>query len=130
MSGAITVQVTLRVARGAASQQATIDAWLATRDETRQPSSGARALAILAEGAFSELVAPAQAAVTRLAAGCVCCVGWIPMRVHLQRAVRAGARSILLLIASDDHLPRVRDMLQQPALGFSIRLDEGDSANP
>jgi hypothetical protein len=127
-----TVTIALRAARGAADQQREIDAWLArtgsaARDpkrDARQVASDGRELAIVAEGAFFELVAPAGVALTRLAAGCVCCTGWIPLRVHLQRAVRAGARSILLLVASDEHLPRVREMLGQSQLGFDARIDE------
>lgn len=132
MSEPIEVRVALRVARGASDQQREIDAWLARWDVTdahdvasdaRRRSSDGRELAILAEGAFFELVAPAAVALTRLAAGCVCCVGWLPLRVQLQRAVRAGARSVLLLIATDEHLARVRDMLLQAQPGMNIRID-------
>jgi hypothetical protein len=124
MRGEASVAIALRVARGQEARQAAVDVWLARADDARCAAPDGRGLAIVAEGAFCELVAPAQVAVTRLAAGCICCVGWIPLRVYLQRAVRAGARSILLLVASDEHLPRVREVLRPEKLGFDARLDE------
>ncbi len=105
------IALTLRVANGAAAQQATLDAWLdepaerATRsDETRR--------VVIAQTAFSDLQAPLAVVVVRLAAGCVCCVGQLPLRVTLTRVIRQRPDAILLLLANEQHASEVRPLLQ------------------
>ena len=98
-----------------AAQQACLDAWL-----ERHPI-GARA--VVAESAFAPLAAPANVALLRLTAGCVCCIGQVPLRVGLTRIVRTHRpERLLLLLASGDHVDRVRMLLTDGSLGarFSV----------
>jgi hypothetical protein len=120
-------RVVLRVARGAAAQQAALAAWLAATPAGRR--------AVIAEGAFTPLDAPAEVEIARLAAGCVCCLGLVPLRVALTRLLRsARPRELLLLVASDAHLPRLRALLAGGELGLLDLVDapaDGDrAANP
>jgi hypothetical protein len=97
------IEITLAHARGAA-QQAIVDAWLRRGD----------------------LV------VTRLTAGCVCCVGQVPVRVAVTRSLRAmdamRPRALLLLVSQDAHLPRLRAQIERGELGAGIALVEQDFA--
>jgi hypothetical protein len=114
------IVLTLRTAHGRAAQQAAIDAWLGG-----SPGDGRTGAAILAEGALHELDVPPQVPLVRLAAGCVCCVGLVPLRVSLTRLVRASRpRRLLVLIATDEHAARVRRLLAGDGLGFDLR-EEG-----
>jgi hypothetical protein len=114
--GAAPVRISLRRANGAPARQAVLDDWLATAPEAPR--------AVIAEGAFADLVAPEDVAVARVAAGCVCCVGLVPLRVTLTRLLRTvRPRSLLLLVATDDHLPRLRALLDAGELG-AVLLDE------
>jgi|DewCreStandDraft_4_1066084.scaffolds.fasta_scaffold124577_2 hypothetical protein len=111
---AAAIEMTLRVARGRAAQQATIDAWLADRRDRGDE----RAPAIVAEGAFFDLRVPPDVALVRLAAGCPCCAAQLPLRVALMRLVRgARARNLLLLIADAAHAERLRALAANGALG-------------
>jgi hypothetical protein len=108
----------LRVARGQAEQQAAIDAWLHTQPAD---ANGAPHLAVIAEGAFFELTVPQNVTVARLAAGCVCCVGLLPMQVTLTRLLRTvRPRALLLLLADAAHFERVRSMVARGQLGVSL----------
>jgi hypothetical protein len=110
------VRVSLRRAAGAQARQAVLDSWLATVPAAPR--------AVIAEGAFVDLAAPDDVTVARVAAGCVCCVGLVPLRVTLTRLLRTvRPRSLLLLVATDDHLPRLRAMLVAGELG-AVTLDE------
>ena len=104
------VRVALRVAQGSAAQKAALDDWLAAAPPAP--------CAVLAEGAFIDLDAPAAVEVVRLAAGCMCCLGIVPLRVALTRLLRAHRpQSLLLLVATDAHLPRLRALLDSGDLG-------------
>lgn len=107
--------VTLRCARGARAQQAALDAWLAGAPPAPR--------AVIAEGALFALAAPEDVAIERLAAGCVCCLGMVPLRVTLTRLLRRRPRALLLLLAADEHVPRLRAQLAGGELG-ALRLDE------
>jgi hypothetical protein len=97
-----------------ADQQAQLDAWLA------RPSGPRRA--VIAESGFAPLEAPEGVPLARLAPGCVCCIGQVPLRVTLTRTVRAHRPDdILLLLASAQHLGRVRALLEDGSLG--VRFD-------
>lgn len=87
--------------------------WLA-----RHPQ-GARA--VLVEGLFEVLDLPAEIPLLRLAPGCVCCVGQVPLRVALVRLVRQHRpQQLLLLLARGSHLDRVRALLAEPGLGLTL----------
>ena len=99
-----------------AGQQALLDEWLA--------QAGGDGRAIVAESGFVPLEAPPHVPLARLAPGCVCCVGQLPLRVTLARLVRAHRpQAILLLLASDDHLPRLRALLADGSLGVRFELE-------
>jgi hypothetical protein len=98
------------------AQQEALDAWLAGH------AGGPRL--VVAENAFGALAAPDDVPVVRLAAGCVCCIGQVALRVALVRAVRAHRPSaVLLLLASADHLPRVRALLDAGSLGVRFLME-------
>jgi hypothetical protein len=115
-AAAAPVRVSLRRAAGAQARQAALDSWLA--------AVPAAPRAVIAEGAFADLAAPDDVTVARVAAGCVCCVGLVPLRVTLTRLLRTvRPRSLLLLVVTDDHLPRLRALLAAGELG-AVTLDE------
>jgi hypothetical protein len=59
-----------------------------------------------------------------LAAGCVCCIGQLPLKVALIRVLRIERpRSLLLLVAGPEHLPRVRALLADGTLGVKLRIE-------
>lgn len=102
-------------------QQSQLDAWLAQTSGNRR--------AVIAESGFAPLEAPQDVPLARLAPGCVCCVGQVPLRVTLTRTVQAHRPDdILLLLASAQHLVRVRALLGDGSLGvrFDVRID-GDA---
>jgi hypothetical protein len=109
------MRVAIRVA-APADQQARLDEWLA------QATAASRA--VVAESGFVPLVAPDEVPVARLAPGCVCCAGQLPLRVTLTRLVRAHRPAeILLLLASAEHLPRLRALLADGSLGVHFELE-------
>jgi hypothetical protein len=100
-------------------QQALLDDWLARSPDGRR--------AVIAESGFVPLEAPDDVPLACLAPGCVCCVGQVPLRVMLTRTVRMHRPDdLLLLLATADHLPRVRALLADGSLGarFDVRPDE------
>jgi hypothetical protein len=117
------VDLELRVARGATAQQAAVDTWLDARRQAADESPAA----VVAEGAFFDLRVPQGMALLRLAPGCACCVGQLPLRVGLTRLLREGRpQSVLLLIATAEHRERIEKMLREGALGatFAVRTAE------
>lgn len=128
MSGAI--EITVAHARGAA-QQAIVDAWLRQGD-ARGGAADRRQRALVVEGPSFALQVPEDLAVQRLAAGCVCCVGQVPLRVAVTRSLRAmdatRPRALLLLVSQDAHLPRLRAQIERGDLGTGIALIEQDFA--
>jgi hypothetical protein len=107
----------IRVARGQKGQQAALDTWLAERP----PDVVASGLAVLAEGAFFELAVPPEVALERLAGGCVCCIGLLPLQVTLTRLLRSRRpASILLLLSDASHLERVHALVASGKLGVSL----------
>ena len=98
------------VAAPSSLQQTALDDW------TRRHPDGRRL--VVAENPFGPLAVPDNISVVRLAAGCVCCIGQVAVRVALVRAVRTHRPdAVLLLLASADHLPRVRALLEDGRLG-------------
>ena len=105
-----------RVAVATDGLQRHVDAWL-----TQHPT-GVRT--IIVEGALAAIDAPDDVAITRLAGGCVCCLGQVPLRVALVRSVRAlHPEHVLLLLASGAHLDRIRALLSDGSLGVSFELE-------
>ena len=101
---------------GTGDVQRAVDAWLAATSGSRR--------AVLIEGAFSALDVPPGVPVTRLGAGCVCCMGQVPLRVGLTRMVRALRPDVVLLVlASGEHLARVRALLADGSLGVRFELE-------
>jgi hypothetical protein len=109
------MRATIRLA-APAEQQARLDEWLARLSNGRK--------VVIAESGFAPLDAPDDVPVGRLAPGCVCCLGQVPLRVTLTRMVRAHRPAeLLLLVASADHLPRVRALLADGSLGVRFELE-------
>ena len=103
------------VAAGAEQQQR-LDEWLLRHAHTRR--------AVIAENAFGRLALPADVPLLRLAAGCVCCIGLVPLRVGIARIVRAHRPDTLLLVlGSGDHVERVRTLLTDGSLGARFHMD-------
>lgn len=120
MSLAQETRLAVRVARGQAAQQAAIDGWL----QQRRPNDPA-GLAIIAEGAFFALTVPAGVVLERLAAGCVCCIGLLPLQLTLTRLLRRQRPgSVLLLLADGSHLDRVHALVAGGKLGVSLEESE------
>ena len=119
MNAAFETRLSLRAARGQNQQQDAIDGWL----RERQAAGAAAGLAVLAEGAFFELRVPPEVALERLAAGCVCCIGLLPLQVTLTRLLRKRRpRSVLLLVADVAHIDRARALVTSGKLG--VRLED------
>jgi hypothetical protein len=92
------------------------DAWLAQHAGERR--------AVIVEGAFVPLATPDDVAVERLAAGCPCCLGQVPMRVTLVRLVRAlRPGALLVLLAGGDHEARVKALLADGSLGVRFEVE-------
>lgn len=110
--------VTLRSARGAVEQQAALDAWLV--------AAPAAPRAVIAEGALWPLRAD-DAELVQLAA-CPCCLGAVPLRVTLTRLLRQSRpHAVLVLLASPEHLPRLRQQIEGGSFG-QLQLDPAGSA--
>lgn len=106
--------VTVQHAAGAADAQAALDAWL----QSGPPAPRA----VIAEG-LQPLQVPDQVALSQLASGCVCCIGQLPLKVTLLRMLRSiHPRSLLLLVARADHLPRVRTLVADGTLGVKLNV--------
>lgn len=107
------MRATVRVAPDDA--QGAIGSWLAS-------TAGRRA--VMVEGAFQPLDVPADVPLTRLPRGCVCCLGMVPLKVGITRAVRASRpESLLLVLSTGEHLQRVRDLLAHGSLGVRFEVD-------
>lgn len=78
--------------------------------------------AVIAEGLFAPIELPPAVPLVRLAPGCVCCIGQLPLRVALTRLVRQHRPDhLLVLLADDAHRDRVRQLLADPQLGLVPR---------
>jgi G3E family GTPase len=103
------------VAAGAKQQHA-LEGWLHRHPYGRR--------AVIAENAFGPLVAPPDVPLLRLTAGCVCCVGVVPLRVGIARIVRTHRPDdLLLLVGSGDHVARVRSLLTDGSLGARFDVE-------
>jgi G3E family GTPase len=109
-------RVSVVVADGRQQRQAAVDQWLSAHP------SGVRA--VVAEGAFEPLAVPENVLISQLTAGCVCCVGQVPLRVALVRMLRsARPRNLLLVVSGATHLERLRALLADGSLGVKLEVD-------
>ncbi len=93
-----------------------IAAWLAATQGERR--------AAFIEGLAATIELPDDLAVTRLAAGCVCCLGQVTLRVGVVRTVRnARPDALLLVLSSGAHVPRVRALLADGSLGVRFEVE-------
>jgi hypothetical protein len=119
------VVVTIQARRGAAAQQAALRDWLAARADVSSRNRERPVAAVIAEGAFTALTAPAGVVIEQIAAGCVCCVGQIALRVTLTRVLRQHRPTqLLLLLASGEHIDRVRRMLLEDQFATVLQFSE------
>lgn len=113
------VRATLQTAATDAERAAAIDAWLRQSDTTH----GRRL--VLAEGLLFDRCGPQGVPIVGLAAGCPCCTGSLALRVTLARAIRrVRPKSLLLLVASAEHLPSLRRVLADGELGVRFEVDD------
>ena len=119
------VVVTIQARRSAAAQQAALRDWLTTLADLSCQSRERPVTAVIAEGVFTALAAPAGVVIEQVAAGCVCCVGQIALRVTLTRVLRKHRPTqLLLLLASGEHIDRVRLMLQEDQFATVLQFSE------
>jgi Fe-S cluster biogenesis protein NfuA len=112
--------VSLRVAATPAQRLAAIEAWLDAMPAPMQDGGAA----VIAEGALLDRPAVRDAPLIGLAAGCPCCVGLTTLRVTIARTLRAHRpRALLLLLATEAHLPRLRRLLEDGELGVRFVVD-------
>lgn len=78
--------------------------------------------AVIVEGGPGTLVEPPGITLIQLAAGCVCCVGQLPLRVMLARVLRQVRPARVWIEISDGaHLAMLEKQLQGP--GFATAID-------
>lgn len=115
-----TIRLRLRVAATDAEREAAISEWLQLPGG---PADAARR-AILAEGVLFDRAGPQGVPLVGLAAGCPCCIGSVALRVALGRTLRAvRPQAVLLLLATAEHLPRLRRLLAGGELGVRFELE-------
>jgi hypothetical protein len=120
-AGGAAVRVTLSRAANAAEREAAIEAWL--RSSAPAASGGGRV--VIAEGALFERCGPQDVPLVGLAPGCPCCAGVLALRVTLARTLRKYRPAALLLLAvSEEHLPRLRQLLQDGELGVRLQVED------
>jgi hypothetical protein len=117
---ATNVRATLRVATSDADRDAAIVAW---RQESPAEALTLRRV-VIAEGVLLDRIGPDGVPLVGLAAGCPCCTGSVALRVVLGRTLRRiRPDSILLLVATADHLPRLRRLLEDGELGVRFEVE-------
>ena len=98
-----------------AGTQVAVDAWMEATASAQR--------AVFVEGIFTTVELPPEVAMTRLTAGCVCCLGQVPLRVGITRAVRTlRPDALLLVLTHGEHLERVRALLADGSLGVRFEL--------
>jgi G3E family GTPase len=81
------------------------------------------AQAVIVEGGPGTFVADGGITLVQLAAGCVCCVGQLPLRVTVARLLRQVRPARLWIEISDGaHLAEVRRQLSGPGFHGAIAL--------
>jgi hypothetical protein len=111
------VQVRLRVAVTADERAAAIELWL------RAGPTGLRR-AVIAEGALFDRPGLQDVPLVGLPSGCPCCTGLLTLRVTLVRTMRRlRPESMLLLVTTEEPLPRLRRMLEDGELGMRFEVE-------
>jgi hypothetical protein len=114
------VRATVRTAATDAERAATIETWL---QQHADAECGRRL--IVAEGFLFDRSGPQGVPIVGLAAGCPCCTGSLALRVALARAMRRfRPHSVLLLVASSEHLGSLRRMLAEGELGVRFEIED------
>jgi hypothetical protein len=62
--------------------------------------------------------------VIRIAPGCVCCIGNLTLRVHLNRILRKSPQRLFISLVNDTHLAQVRAFLTQEPYRALLTLTE------
>ncbi|VCU70486.1 hypothetical protein PIGHUM_02558 [Pigmentiphaga humi] len=82
--------------------------------------------AVVVEGGPGTFQAPAGVELVQLAAGCVCCVGQLPLRVTVARLLRLAKPARLWIeVSTDGHLAELRRQLDGPGFAGAVTLVEG-----
>ena len=74
--------------------------------------------------ALEQAFGPHRLHVIRLAPGCPCCQGNLPLRVHLNRILRAKPAHIYLALANTEHLSSLRAWLHAPPYDQHLTLTD------
>jgi len=113
------VRVSLRVAAREAERHAAIDKWLQATTATQNRR------AIIAEGVLFDRTGPEGVPLVGLAAGCPCCMGLVALSVALGRTLRSiRPEAVLLVVGTDEHLPRLRRLLEGGELGVRFEMED------
>lgn len=115
------IPLTLVTGGGPAAREEALAVWLARRQE-----SGGNPPAVIVEGLPDGrgLLEATGAAVSRIAAGCICCGGNLVLRVTLDRALRRRPPALWIVPATDMHLERIREFLCAPPYSGLLVLGE------
>ncbi len=62
--------------------------------------------------------------IQRIAPGCPCCIGSLTMRVTLNRLLRMSPHYLYISLASNKHLPSIREFLQTAQYKDMLTLQE------
>lgn len=117
--------VTLFIGKLAAQREAAIAARLDPAHSTALILEG------LASGTANLETAAAAAnfPLVRVAPACMCCIGNLTLRVHLNRILRTAPERIYISLASDEHIAQIRSFLSAPPYDALLTLDETVNGN-
>lgn len=88
------------------------------------------ATALILEGLASgkaeleTMAAEADFPLARVAPACMCCVGNLTLRVHLNRMLRPAPQRLYISLASDEHLEKIRAFLSAPPYDGLLTLED------
>ena len=114
----VSTLVTLVIGGNAASREAAI----ATTFDLTQSTAAILEGIPSGHGALDEPRHNLQ--VIRIAPGCVCCVGNLTLRVHLNRILRKSPQRLFIALSNDTHLAQVREFLMQEPYRTLLTLSE------
>jgi hypothetical protein len=93
------------------------------------------ATALILEGLASgkaeleTLAAEAAFPLVRVAPACMCCVGNLTLRVHLNRLLRPAPQRLYISLASDEHIDKIRAFLSAPPYDGLLTLENTVDCN-